>query len=163
MTPCWNGSSSNWCCNNQQETSCCEDSGNSFPFNLTTLGFSSQQSHSNSTGTTETATATSYLTAETGTGNAVSCPVSNGIIIGSSVGAFFAGTLVAGLLGLYFASRRLRKQHHTAAHDTTVSYIGPEIERRAELQSNPINLAKPGQFGMGKLNEIDGRQVGSLP
>jgi len=156
LNPCWNGSSSNWCCNNQQETSCCGDSGNSFPFNLTSLGFSGQQSQPNPTGTTETATATSYISAETGTGNAASCPVHNSTIIGSSVGAFFAGTLVAGLLGVYFASRRLRKQHQAAVADTTLS-----SEWRAELQSNPISLARPAQFGTGKPNEIDGRQVGS--
>jgi hypothetical protein len=163
LNPCWNGSDSSWCCNNQQETSCCSNNSGFFAFNLTSLGFSNQQSHSNPTGTTETATVTSYLTTETGTGNAASCPVGNSAVIGSSVGAFFAGTLIAGLLGLYLVSRRLRKQHQEAVLDTTASYVGPETEWRAELQTTSISVAKQGQIGTGKPKyEIDGRQVGNL-
>jgi hypothetical protein len=163
LNPCWNGSDSSWCCNNQQETSCCSNNGGSFAFNLTSLGFSSQQSRLNPTGTTETAAATSYLTTETGTGNAASCPVGNSAVIGSSVGAFFAGTLIAGLLGLYLASRRLRKQHQEAVPDTTALYVSPEIEWRAELPTTSTSVARPGQIGTGKPKyEIDGRQVGSL-
>jgi hypothetical protein len=163
LNPCWNGSDSSWCCNNQQETSCCGNSGGSFAFNLTSLGFSCQQSHLDPTGTTETATATLYLTTETGTGNAASFPVGKGAVIGSSVGAFFAGTIIAGLLGLYIASRRLRKQHQEAVLNTTASYVGPETEWRAELQTTSISVARLEQSGTGKPKyEIDGRQVGSL-
>ena len=32
-----------------------------------------------------------------------------GAVIGGSVGSFLAGTILTGLLGLYFAERRLRK------------------------------------------------------
>ena len=163
MNPCWNGLDSSWCCNNQQETSCCSNNGGSFAFNLTSLGFSSQQSHSGPTGTTETVVVTSYLTTETGTGNAASCSVGKSAVIGSSVGAFFAGTLIASLLGLYLALRRLRKQHQEAVLDTTASYVGPENEWRAELPTTFTSVAKPGQIGTGNPKyEIDGRQVGNL-
>lgn len=162
MNPCWNGSDSFWCCNNQEETSCCSDNDSSFAFNLTSLGFSSQQSHSNSTGMAETATVT-YVATETGTSNSSSCPVGKSAIIGSSVGAFFAGTIIAGLLGLCLASRRLRKQHQRAVPDTTTSYVGPKTEWRAELQTTSPSVARPGQIGTGNPKyEIDGRQVDSL-
>lgn len=160
LNPCWDGSDSSWCCNNQQETSCCSNNGGSFAFNLTSLGFSSQQSHSNPTRTTETVVVTSYLTTETGAGNAASCPVGKSAVIGSSVGAFFAGTLIAGLLGLYLALRRLRKQHQEAVPDTTVLYVGPENEWRSELPTTFTSVAKPGT-GM-PVYEVDGRQVGNL-
>jgi hypothetical protein len=163
LNPCWNGSDSNWCCNNQQVTSCCNDNAGSFAFNLTSLGFSSQQSYSNPAGTTETATVTLYLPTGTGTRNAASCPVGKSAVIGSSVGAFLAGTLIAGFLGLYFTSRRVRKQRQEAVPATTMSYVGPGTEWRAELQTNSTSVAGPGQIGTEKLNyEIDGRQVDSL-
>jgi hypothetical protein len=163
LNPCWNGSDSNWCCNNQQVTSCCSDNAGSFPFNLTSLGVSSQQSHSNPAGTTGTTTVTSYLATGTGTRNTAGCPVGKSAVIGSSVGAFLAGILAAGFLGLYLTSRRLRKQRQKAVPATTTSYIGPGTEWRAELQTTSTSVARPGQIGTGKPKyEIDGRQVDSL-
>jgi hypothetical protein len=163
LTPCWNGLKSSWCCNNQEELSCCSNDGGSFAFNLTSLGFSSRQSHLNSTGTTNTATVTSYLTTETGTRDTVGCPVGKGAIIGSSVGVFFAGILIAGLLGLYLTLRRLRKQPQEAVPYTTMSHAGPETEWRAELQTTSTSTARPGQIRTGKPNYvIGGQQVSSL-
>lgn len=161
LNPCWNGLHSSWCCNNQQETSCCINNGGSFAFNLTSLGFSSQQSHSNPIGPTCT-TAAYGTTTVTGIVNATSCPVGKSAVIGSSVGAFFAAILIAGLLGLYLASRRLRKQNQEAVPDNTASYVSPRAEGRAELQTTYSSMARPGH-GTGKPKyEIDGREVGSL-
>jgi hypothetical protein len=163
LNPCWNGSDSSWCCNNQEETTCCSNIVGSFPFNLTSLGFSSQQSQSSPTGTTGTATVTSCLVTATGTGNAVSFPVSKSSVIGSAIGAFFAGILVAGLLTLYLALRRLRKQHLEAVPNVTASYIGPESGWRAELPTTSTVVTRPGHVGTGKPEyEIDGRQVSSF-
>ena len=68
-----------------------------------------------------------------------------------------------GLLGLYLVSRRLRKQHQEAMPDTTASYVGPETEWCAELETTSTGGAGPGQIGTGKPKyEIDGRQFGSL-
>ena len=141
-----------------QET-CCGNGNGFFAFNLTSLGFSSQQSHSNQTGTTETATVTSYVSPETGTWNAASFPVGKSAVIGSSVGAFFAGILIAGLLGLYLISKRLRKQHQEKVPVITASYVGPKTELHAELQTSS-SVARPGQNGTGKPKyEIDGQEV----
>jgi hypothetical protein len=149
LTPCWSGSDSSWCCNNQQETPCCGDSGNSFAFNLTSLGFSSQPSQSNSTRTIDTASPSYPVITETEMGNATSCPVGKSAVIGSSVGAFSAGILIAGLLGLYLASRRLREQRQEALPNSAALYIDPETEWSAELQPTPISVARPRQIGKG--------------
>jgi hypothetical protein len=168
LNPCWDGLDPSWCCNNQQETSCCTSNSGSFAFNLTSLGFSSQQSHSNPTGPTGTAAATGTTTVTgratvTRIVNAASCPVGKSAVIGSSVGAFFAGILIAGLLGLYLTSRRLRKKNQEAVPDTTASYVSPRAEGCAELQTTYTSVARLGQIGTGKPKyEIDGREVSSL-
>jgi hypothetical protein len=160
LNPCWNGTVSSWCCNDQEVNSCCVNNSGSFAFNLTALGASNGQSHANPTG--PTATVTSCPAANSANGNTTSCLVGKSTVIGSSVGAFLAGTLIAGLLGLYLASRQLRKQRQKAVPNTA-AYANPTSEWRTELEAIPSDALRPGQIGAGTPKyEIDGRQVGSL-
>jgi hypothetical protein len=88
-----------------------------------------------------------------------SCPVGKGAVIGGSVGAFLAGTIFAGLLGLYLAERRLRKHSRAAAPDMNATY-GP-----AELQTREARAAVPkqGNIGTGPPKyEMEAREVSEV-
>lgn len=86
-------------------------------------------------------------------------------VIGGSVGSFFAGTVIAGLLGLYVAERRLRKQSQVA-RSNTAAHVGAKTEWRTELQATQASVATPapGQIGMGPPKyEMEGREVFETP
>jgi hypothetical protein len=86
--------------------------------------------------------------------------VGKGAVIGGSVGAFLAGTILAGLLGLYLAERRLRKHSQAVVPDTGATYVGP-----AELQTRDARAAVPkqGNFGTGQPKyEIEAREVSEV-
>jgi len=154
LNPCYSASKTSWCCNDQGEHSCCGTSGGSFAFNLTSLGLPAQESTSSTTGKNSTGSGT-------GTCNAVSCPVGKGAVIGGSVGSFFAGTIIAGLLGLYLAERRLRKQSQKA-RSNTASHVGAKTEWRTELQATQASVATPAPRRIGMVPpkyEMEGREV----
>ncbi|KAH8803414.1 hypothetical protein F5884DRAFT_756696 [Xylogone sp. PMI_703] len=174
LNPCWDGTISSWCCNDQQTTSlCCVNNRGSFAFNLTTLGVSNNPSQSTPVGSTITTNVCSNTGAVTG--DMASCPSKNGTIIGSAIGAFFAGTLIAGLLGAYFTLRWANK-HDQKAMSPNTSHITNTTEYRRELDTTSPSLKVPGssskriiaqeisaqEIGAGKSKyEIDGRQVGN--
>lgn len=77
------------------------------------------------------------------------------------MGSFFAGTIIAGLLGLYLAERRLRKQFQEA-RSNTASHVGAKTEWRTELQATQASVATsaPRQIGMVPPKyEMEGREV----
>jgi hypothetical protein len=160
LNPCWNGTVSSWCCNNQDVNSCCVNNSGSFAFNLTALGASNGQSYANPTG--PTATATLCPAGNSANGNTTSCLVGKSTVIGSSVGAFLAGTLIAGLLGWSLASRQLRKQRQKTVPNVA-AYANPTSELKLELEATPLRAPRPGQISVETPKyEIDGRQVGSF-
>jgi hypothetical protein len=71
-----------------------------------------------------------------------------------------AGTILAELLGLYLAERRLRKHSHAVVPDTGATYAGP-----AELQTRKARAAVPeqGNFGAGPPKyEMEAREVSEV-
>jgi hypothetical protein len=71
-----------------------------------------------------------------------------------------AGTIFAGLLGLYFGERRLRKHSQAAAPDMSATYVGP-----AELQTREVRapLPKQGNIGTGPPKyEMEAREVSEV-
>jgi hypothetical protein len=71
-----------------------------------------------------------------------------------------AGTILAGLLGLYLAERRLRKHTQAAALDMSAPYVGP-----AELQTREVRAAvqRQGNIGTGPPKyEMDAREVSEV-
>lgn len=158
MNPCWNGTVSSWCCNNQQSSdSCCVNNSGAFAFNLTTLGLSSDPSQSTPAGTTATTVFCSSTASSTG--SVASCSLQNGTIIGSSIGAFFAGTLIAGLLGVCFAARLAKKQNQKAMSYST-SHATDAAGWYRELDATSPSWTTPGgSDGRTFTQEIDGRAV----
>jgi hypothetical protein len=81
------------------------------------------------------------------------------------VGLFFAGTIIAGLLGLYLAERRPRKQSQEARSNTAL-HVSAKTEWRTELQATQVSVATPapGQIGMGPPKyEMEGREIFEIP
>jgi hypothetical protein len=154
LNPCWNGAVSSWCCNDyyQSQPSCCINNSGPFTFNLTSLDISNKP-----TGIT----AISCPTTKSAAGIAATCPVDKSTVIGSSVGAFLAGTLIAGLLGLYLGLRQPKKQVQEAVPNTTFDQR-PMTDWHAELPTASPGVMGPEQLGAGIAKyEIDGRQVSS--
>ena len=88
-----------------------------------------------------------------------------GAVIGGSVGAFLAGIIFAGLLGLYLAERRLRKHSQGAAPNATGSYVNPVTNLHVELQGKETSMVGPTgpkqrQVGTGPPKyEMEAREV----
>lgn len=89
------------------------------------------------------------------------CSSKNSTIIGSSIGAFFAGTLIAGFLGVYLATRMAKRQTQEAGPHST-SHLDSTIEWRRELDITSPGLIIPGSSG-GRIltREIGGQDVRS--
>jgi hypothetical protein len=93
--------------------------------------------------------------------NAENCPVGKSTVIGSSIGAFLVGTLIAGFLGVYLGLRQPKKQPQGVAPNAALHHSGTEW--RTELDAYSPAMRRPEQIGERfPTYEIDGRQVSSL-